>query len=168
MDAVSIVFYVFASIVVVSALGVVLSKKLMYSAFSLLFTFFGVAGIYTLLNADFLAVLQIMIYVGGILVLIVFGIMLTTKLTDIDLISGTTGKFLYISSGILAVAMFVLLYFLYSHTNWGVVPVTSYKETTLDMLGGVLLTKYVLTFLIAAILLLIAFIGAAYIAKKGD
>jgi len=168
MDTLSIVFYLFAFIVVISAMGVVFSRKLMYSAFSLLFTFFGVAGIYALLNADFLAVLQIMIYVGGILVLIVFGVMLTSRVTDVDIITGSTGRSLYITSGIFATFMLALLIFMYTTVNWGTLPVTEYKDTTLDLIGMTLLTKYVLTFLIAAILLLIAFIGAAFIARKGN
>jgi len=168
MDTLSIVFYLFAFIVVVSAMGVVFSRKLMYSAFSLLFTFFGVAGIYALLNADFLAVLQIMIYVGGILVLIVFGVMLTSRVTEVDIISGGTGRKIYISSAIFATLMLALLIYLFTTVNWGYTPVTEYKETTIDILGMNLLTKYVLTFLIAAILLLIAFIGAAFIARKGS
>lgn len=168
MDTLSIVFYLFAFIVVVSAMGVVFSRKLMYSAFSLLFTFFGVAGIYALLNADFLAVLQIMIYVGGILVLIVFGVMLTSRVTEVDIISGGTGRKIYISSSIFATLMLVLLIYMNTTVNWGYTPVTEYQDTTLNLLGMKLLTKYILTFLIAAILLLIAFIGAAFIARKGN
>lgn len=168
MDTLSIVFYLFAFIIVVSAMGVVFSRKLMYSAFSLLFTFFGVAGIYALLNADFLAVLQIMIYVGGILVLIVFGVMLTSRVTEVDIITGGTGRKIYVSSAIFATLMLALLIYLFTTVNWGLAPVTEFKDTTLDILGMKLLTKYVLTFLIAAILLLIAFIGAAFIARKGN
>ncbi|HSQ75876.1 MAG TPA: NADH-quinone oxidoreductase subunit J, partial [Bacteroidota bacterium] len=79
MDMFDIVFYIFAAITVLSAFVVVFSRNLMYAACSLLFTFFGVAGLYILLHADFLAVTQILIYVGGILVLLLFGIMLTSK-----------------------------------------------------------------------------------------
>ena len=166
MNIIEIVFYVFALIIIVSAMGVVFSHKLMYSAFSLLFTFFGVAGIYVLLNADFLAVVQIMIYVGGILVLIIFGIMLTTKVTDVESISGSTGKLIYLSSAIVSAILFLVLVYMFNTSSWNVYT-TPYRETTLDMLGNALLTKYVLTFFMAAILLLVAFIGAAFIAKKG-
>ncbi|HPD33934.1 MAG TPA: NADH-quinone oxidoreductase subunit J [Bacteroidota bacterium] len=166
MSIIEIVFYCFALIIVVSAMGVVFSHKLMYAAFSLLFTFFGVAGIYVLLNADFLAVVQIMIYVGGILVLIIFGIMLTTKVTDVENISGNTGKWIYAGSALVAAILFVVLVYTFNTTNWTVYS-TPYRDTTIDLLGGALLTKYVLTFFMAAVLLLIAFIGAAFIAKKG-
>lgn len=168
MDTYTIVFYLFAAIVVISAMGVVFSRKLMYSAFSLLFTFFGVAGLYAMLNADFLAVVQIMIYVGGILVLIIFGVMLTTKITDVDLISGGTGKKIYISSSVVSLIIMTVLIYMYNTVNWKLPGATAYNDTSLDMIGQLLLTKYVLTFLVAAILLLIAFIGAALIARKGN
>ncbi|OGU58667.1 MAG: hypothetical protein A2X64_09195 [Ignavibacteria bacterium GWF2_33_9] len=168
MNTLELVFYLFAFIVVLSAMGVVFSRKLMYSAFSLLFTFFGVAGLYAVLNADFLAVVQIMIYVGGILVLIIFGVMLTSKVTGVDIVSGGTGKTLYIGSTVVSAAMLFFLTYLYNTVNWHLPEVTKYSETSLDAIGNLLLTKYVLTFLVAAILLLIAFIGAALIARKGN
>ena len=67
----------------------VFSRNIMYAAFSLLFTFFGVAGLYVLLQADFLAVTQILIYVGGILVLLLFGVMLTNNVVSVDIKTGT-------------------------------------------------------------------------------
>ena len=85
MSAEGAVFYVFAAITVLSGGVVVLARSLIYSAFALLFTFFGVAGLYVLLGADFLAATQLLIYVGGILVLLLFGVMLTHKLYDLDL-----------------------------------------------------------------------------------
>ena len=78
------------SITVGSAAVVVLARSLIYSAFALLFTFFGVAGLYVLLGADFLAATQLLVYVGGILVLLLFGVMLTHKLYDLDLRSEVT------------------------------------------------------------------------------
>lgn len=168
MNTLQLVFYMFSFIVIISAMGVVFSRKLMYSAFSLLFTFFGVAGLYAILNADFLAVTQIMIYVGGILVLIIFGIMLTSKVTGVDVISGGTGKALYIGSAVISVTMLAFLIFLYTTVDWNLPGTVNYENSTLEAIGTVLLTKYVLTFLVAAILLLIAFIGAALIARKGN
>ena len=90
MNAEAVVFYVFAAITVGSAAVVVLARSLIYSAFALLFTFFGVAGLYVLLGADFLAATQLLVYVGGILVLLLFGVMLTHKLYDLDLRSEVT------------------------------------------------------------------------------
>jgi NADH-quinone oxidoreductase subunit J len=89
MQAFDILFFVFALITIVSACIVVFSKNLMYAAFSLLFTFFGVAALYVLLYADFLAVTQVLIYVGGILVLLLFGVMLTSKVVKVEIQTGT-------------------------------------------------------------------------------
>ncbi|MEE8148128.1 MAG: NADH-quinone oxidoreductase subunit J, partial [Longimicrobiales bacterium] len=90
MSAADVVFWVFASVTVLSAAVVVLARSLIYSAFALLFTFFGVAGLYVLLGADFLAATQLLVYVGGILVLLLFGVMLTHRITDLDLRSEKT------------------------------------------------------------------------------
>src|SRR5262245_65705456 len=85
MSVGAVVFYVLAAITVGSAGVVVFARSLIYSAFALLFTFFGVGGLYLLLGADFLAATQLLVYVGGILVLLLFGVMLTHKLYDLDL-----------------------------------------------------------------------------------
>ena len=90
MTAEAVIFYIFAAVTVGSAAVVVLARSLIYSAFALLFTFFGVAGLYVLLGADFLAATQLLVYVGGILVLLLFGVMLTHKLYDLDLRSEVT------------------------------------------------------------------------------
>ena len=106
MSASDVVFWAFAVVTVGSAAVVVLSRTLIYSAFSLLFTFFGVAGLYVLLGADFLAAAQLLIYVGGILVLLLFGVMLTHKIYDLDLRTGTTQM---APGAIVAAGLFVIL-----------------------------------------------------------
>src|SRR4249920_2009681 len=88
MDLFDYIFFFFAVITLASASIVVFSRNIIYSAFSLLFTFFGVAGMYVLLNADFIAVAQVLIYVGGILVLLLFGVMLTNKIVSVDMKTG--------------------------------------------------------------------------------
>ena len=83
--ATQIIFYVFAGLVVASAALVVLGPNLVHSAFALLATFFGVAVFYVLLGADFLAGAQVLIYVGGILILLLFGVMLTHRIYGAEL-----------------------------------------------------------------------------------
>lgn len=161
-----LVFYLFAFVVVVSAMGVVFSKKMMYSAFSLLFTFFGVAGLYVLLNADFIAVTQIMVYVGGILVLIIFGVMLTTKITGVEIKSGTLGTFQLVVGAIVAVLITVFLSVMYMNVEWLTSKMNIEVSTTTGFIGFGLFTEYLLAFFVAAILLLVAFIGAAKIARR--
>lgn len=167
MDWIKIAFFGFALIVIVSAGGVAFSRKMMYSAFSLLFTFFGVAGLYVLMNADFIAVTQIMVYIGGILILIIFGIMLTSRFTDLQIKSGTTGivQIVLASIATLIGAFFLITEFI--ATDWFVgTPATTAITSSVEPIGQLLLTKYFLAFQIAAILLLIAFIGAAKIARR--
>jgi len=165
MDWMKIAFFGFALIVIISAGGIAFSRKMMYSAFSLLFTFFGVAGLYVLLNADFIAVTQIMVYIGGILILIIFGIMLTSKFTDLQIKSGTTGIVQITFATITTLVGAIFLIVTYFNTEWYQQPLVS-VTTTVEPIGMLLMTKYFLAFQIAAILLLIAFIGAAKIARR--
>jgi NADH-quinone oxidoreductase subunit J len=137
----------------------------MHSAFSLLFTFFGVSGLYVLLTADFLAITQIMIYIGGILVLIIFGVMLTTRITGVDVKTGTLGKISLTFSGILAGAIAASLILLFTKTSWYVADSPS-VVTTVNAIGNKLLTNYLLAFEAASMLLLIAIVGASFIARN--
>ncbi len=73
----------------------------------MLLTFFGVAGIYVLLGADFLAVVQIMVYVGGILILLLFGVMLTNKITNVEIRSGS----IQVIPAIIGLAVFAAILF---------------------------------------------------------
>ncbi|MBC8488247.1 MAG: NADH-quinone oxidoreductase subunit J [Ignavibacteria bacterium] len=156
------IFYAFAIITVVSAFIVVLSKNIIYSAVSLFITLFGVAGFFVLLHADFIAVTQIMIYIGGILVLLIFGVMLTTKITDVKL---KTKNINALTSAIFVIGITAVLIFIMLTTNWKVAEVVKYDET-IDKIGVLLLTDYLLPFEIASIILLIALIGAAMYARK--
>lgn len=166
MNLVDIAFYFFALIIVASGAIVVLSKNIMYSAFSLLFTFFGVAGLYVLLNADFIAVTQLMIYIGGILVLIIFGVMLTTKIDGLEMKTGITGKAQYAVGGLASLVLFLILFFVFKNTNWYQMPVAEHQKSTIESIGASLLTNYLLPFEAASVLLLLAMIGAALIARR--
>ena len=165
MNIYDIVFYLFAVITLVSAFVVVTARNIIYSAFSLLFTFFGVAGLYVLLGADFIAVVQLMVYVGGILVLILFGVMLTNKITSIQIKTGT----LQIIPAILGAGLMAgVLIKIFTGTNWHSQLSPYPQKTTAYALGQLLITDYVLIFELLGILLLIALIGAATIARKEE
>jgi len=162
MNAEAVVFYAFATITVGSAAVVVLARSLIYSAFALLFTFFGVAGLYVLLGADFLAATQLLVYVGGILVLLLFGVMLTHKLYDLDLKSSTHQFF---PSALLTLVFFLFLASVVWTTRWAQggerVPAPTSAE-----IGELFLGKFILPFEAASILLLVALIGAAMIVRR--
>jgi len=158
----AIVFYAFAAVTVASAAIVVLARSLIYSAFALLFTFFGVAGLYVLLGADFLAATQLLVYVGGILVLLLFGVMLTHKLYDLDLRSEVTQFLpgLIVSSG-----LFAVLVLTFNKTQWMAGPGRPPAATTAEI-GRLFMGQYILPFEAASVLLLVALMGAAMIVRR--
>lgn len=162
MTTYDFIFYLFAFIIVVSALIVVAARNIIYSAFSLLFTFFGIAGIYVLLNADFIAVVQVIIYVGGILVLIIFGVMLTNKITDVEIRTESTH---IIPSTILTGIIGGLLVAILTKTSWRVAQPMDVDKTVVEI-GRHLVTHYMILFELAGIILLVALIGSVMIARK--
>ncbi len=165
MDLISLIFYVFAVVIIGSAAVTAFSKNIMYAAFGLLFTFFGVAGMYVLLNADFLAITQIMIYIGGILILIIFGVMMTSKVINVDIKKGTSGKVQIWIMSILGAFLAVMLSVMFLNTEW-LTAGTPEVTNTINPIGNLLMTDYLLVFEAAAVLLLIAFIGAALIGRR--
>ncbi len=163
MELFDVVFYLFAFITVVSAFIVVFSRNIIYAAFSLLFTFFGVAGLYVLLNADFLAVTQILIYVGGILVLLLFGVMLTSSVINVDIKTETIQTVpALVLVAIVAGSLSGLFYSTWKDAS---APEASVVTTT-PTLGKMLMTSYLLPFEIASVVLLVALIGATFIARR--
>jgi NADH-quinone oxidoreductase subunit J len=161
MTAEALVFWAFAILTVGSAAVVVLSRTLIYSAFALLFTFFGVAGLYVLLGADFLAATQLLIYVGGILVLLLFGVMLTHKIYDLDLRTEATQ---ILPGGIVAAGLFVILAATAVRTEW--MGVARTPAPTTAEIGRLFLGEYLLPFEAASVLLLVALVGAAMIVRR--
>ena len=162
MNTFDILFLIVALVVVGSAAGVVLSRSLIYSAFSLLFTFFGVAILYVFLGADFLAATQVLIYVGGILVLLLFGVMLTHRLYNLNL---KTETFQLVPGMLISFAVFVSLALVATQTRWRRVDEKAIESTT-NKIGTAFLTDYLLPFEIASILLLEALIGAAMLVRR--
>ena len=162
MTVYDIIFYLFAAVTLLSAFLVVTSRNIVHSAFYLLFTFFGVAGIYVMLGADFVAIVQLIVYVGGILILLLFGVMITNKITNVDIKSGTINTLpaaigLGLFTGIIGSVIL--------NTNWRVVD-SEMPQSTLSALGQMLLNEYVLVFELLGILLLIALVGAASMARR--
>jgi NADH-quinone oxidoreductase subunit J len=157
-----IVWYVFAAVTVGSAAVVVFSRSLIYSAFALLFTFFGVAVMYVLLGADFLAATQLVIYVGGILVLLLFGVMLTHKLYDLKL---ETERYQFLPGLLVVTAVFFTLAGVITRTRWHPGPERAPLPTT-AAIGELFMRDYILPFEVASVFLLIALIGAAMIVRR--
>ncbi len=164
MEMQEVLFYAILAFTVFSAAIVAFSNKIIYSAFALLFTFTGFAGIYIYLHADFLAMTQIMIYVGGILVLILFGVLMTQRIYDLKAIAAHNSVLLSVLGGAFVAAILALVI---SKGSWA--PILSKKfEPTTKIIGEAILKQYLLPFEIASVLLLGALIGAVYLARAED
>jgi NADH:ubiquinone oxidoreductase subunit 6 (subunit J) len=164
MEAQQLIFYVIAAITVISAGVVAFSRKIIHAAFALLFTLIGFAAFYVYLSADFMAVSQVLVYVGGILILILFGVMLTTRIYDVTLQS-EHNSFLPTILG--AVGTALVIGFVIFNTPWRVVMNREFTPIT-DDIGRAILGNYLLPFEMASILLLAALIGAVIIARTEE
>ncbi|MEH2282494.1 MAG: NADH-quinone oxidoreductase subunit J [Nostoc sp.] len=148
-----------------AAIGVVLFSNIVYSAFMLGGVFISIAGIYLLLNADFVAAAQILIYVGAVNVLILFAIMLVNKREDfVSLPNSWVRKVL---TGIVSVGLFGLLSTMVLATPWAYSTATVVGgESSIVLIGEHFFTDFLLPFELASILLLIAMVGAIILARR--
>lgn len=157
-------FYIFSAMVLGVGLVVAFSGNLLRSAFALFFVLFGIAGHYVLLGGDFIAIVQILVYAGGVNVLLIFGTMLTA---DVSQPQKSNPLFHRALAAIAAVAFFIPVYYIISSFNWGVVRSAEFSPTTKE-LGKLLLKEYVLPFEVISFLLLSAMIGALVVVMKGE
>jgi NAD(P)H-quinone oxidoreductase subunit 6 len=162
MNLSTAVFYLIAVITIGSAIMVAFSRNIIYSAFSLLGTFMGVAGIYVFLGADFVAAVQVLIYVGGILVLILFAVMLTHRITDVEITNRAAGR---IPALIVIGILVYLLIQTVRETAWVKAQAIVYAATTAKI-GDLFLDSYLLPFELASLVLLAAMIGAVVLSRK--
>ena len=157
-----ILFLSTCMLVLLSGFWVVVSPNLVHSAVSLLFTLFGVAALYVFLYADFMAAAQVIIYVGGILVLIIFGVMLTNKISDQNISNKSQNR---VPAGILCILLVILQIKAILNSKWSIGE-NQIRESTVNDIGMLLLNKYLLPFEIVSLLLLAALIGAAMLSRK--
>lgn len=157
-------FYFIGLLIVVTALLTVFSRNLVHSALYMIVTFIGVACIYVMLQADFLAIVQIMVYVGAISILLVFGVMLTRRENMGD--SNQFNRY-GLTAFIVAVFFFIIVTRLVLTSKWNVTasePVQSTAGQIADLLFGV----NIVPFEIAGVLLLVAMAGAIILGKGAD
>lgn len=157
-----VIFYLLSFVIIVSAIYVVTLRNIFHSALFLILTLFGVAGIYILLHAEFLAAVQVLIYVGAISVLIIFAIMLTSQLAN---------KEIKQSNEQVTVTIFVCAGFLMAslgsvaNTVWKLTENPLPEDNTLTI-GKLLMNEFVLPFEVVSVVLLAALIGAVVLARK--
>ena len=162
------IFYALAAISVVSAVAAATAPKIVHAAFGLMGAFFGVAGLYAMLGSDFLALTQIIVYVGGILILLVFGVLLTGRAkgqlgleTPINAVPGV------LAGTALLLGLLLAIY----GSDFG--PAKNLAEmptpkTTVAALGRDLLTEdqYLFPFELVSVFLLVSLVGAAYLVRR--
>ncbi len=161
-----LVFAAIAFFTCASSLGVVLARNLFHGALALVATLFGVAALYVMLEAEFLAVSQVLVYVGAISTLITFAIMLTRsmmygKTSPLNRQWGKTGLF--------AVMIFLALYGFVGAIPWAdsAAPVLA-DESMIAALGVQFVTNYVIAFEVLGLLLLVALVGAVMLARDNN
>lgn len=158
-----IAFAALAVSLIGTALGVVLLDQIVYSAFLLAGVFMSVSGLYVLLNADFVAAAQILVYVGAVNVLILFAIMLVNKQEPFSALRQQ-----WLRRGVTAVVcvgIFALLSTMVLATPWAI-DSTINTTSTIVAIGKHFFSDYLLPFELASILLLMAMVGAIILARR--
>ncbi|HEY4188123.1 MAG TPA: NADH-quinone oxidoreductase subunit J [Polyangia bacterium] len=157
----TVVFYGLAALILGGAAGVAFSRNILHAAFLLLLTLSGTAGLYFFMGADFVGVAQILIYVGGILVLLLFAVLLTNRIGDVKVSNRTFGYGTTIPITVLVGA------FLVSAMALGAWPRTeAVAAPTTARLGDAFLREYLLPFELVSLVLLMALVGAMVIARR--
>lgn len=160
-----IAFSLLSAVIIGGALCVVLLQNLFRSAIALAFTFVGVAGLYLLLHAEFVAAIQVLIYVGAVTVLILFAVMLTSQIGSILPETSQMQKImgLFCAGGIFIVMVSTIL-----TRSWTNGPPAPPLENPLSAIGLLMLTDFLLPFELMSVILLAVLIGAVVIARKDD
>jgi NADH-quinone oxidoreductase subunit J len=159
-----VVFIVLGAVTLIGAVGVVTNRNLFYAALFLVLSFVGVAGLYILLEAEFLGMVQILVYVGAIAILIIFAIMLSRRMMSPDVRALNEQ---WIIAAVTALALFAILGFILLQVAWPT-SVAQVPPNTISDLGKALVSpdQYLLIFEVASVLLLVALVGAVIIARE--
>ena len=166
-----IIFYFFGGLIVVSAIAMALVKNIVHAALAFLIVLLGVAILFIYSQAEFVAVSQIMIYVGGVLVLMIFGVMLTANYTGIKERNNIYNSILV---GLFCMIIFLGLLYTFNETD---LEIAIYNQTKFELdysspfssvrqIGIQLMTEYLLPFEASGILLMTALMGAAMISSR--
>jgi NADH-quinone oxidoreductase subunit J len=160
----NILLYFFGLLIFISCLTLIFTKNLIYAAFLLALCLLSISGFYVIYNASFLAVIQILIYAGGILILLAFGIMLTNRSPEGKV---SVGNHLLFFGALTTLSMSILLY---AFMDFPSILVQDFYETTgqIREIGVRFLTQYILAFELIAFLLLVVLVGASYLGKKSQ
>ncbi len=157
-------FWAFAIVLVGAALAVVLSKNLFHSVLWLALALTGTAGVFLLLNAEFLAAVQILLYAGGVVTVVVFAIVVTERLIGATL--SQTNR--HVVRGAVAPAIVLTLVISWIRRSPDVVKPVLMDGDLTRTIGVAVLTQYTLAFELLAVLLLVSLVGASYFARPEE
>ena len=163
MSVTPLLFWIFAAMAVAGGLVAVLAPRIVHAVLALMASFVGIASVYVLAGADFLAITQIVVYVGGILVLFSFGILLTGRSAESVMKREIANRKLGLVIGLLFFGGLMKAIGATSQFNLKENPV---DEGTAAGIGKLLLGNYIVAFEFASILLLVALVGAAYLVRR--
>jgi NADH-quinone oxidoreductase subunit J len=161
----NLMFFVFALFAIGGAIFMISFTKVIHMVISLAFTFLSLAGLYVLLDAEFLAFAQIIIYAGAVSILMIFGIMMTKHQTGEE--AEPRRPLHHWLLGIGSLALFGILFFAIQRTTFPTAEPPVYEDNTLE-LGKQIFTNHVIPFELVSVLLTVAFIGAIVIAKREE
>lgn len=155
-------FYILAVLILGSALMVVTLRNIFHCALFLVLCLFSIAGIYILLEAEFIAAVQVLIYVGAVTILMIFAVMLTHQLTGKTIRQVNDQP---VPAFLIVLSLLILTLLALSKTAWEVASSSGVSPSATE-LGRALMTIYVLPFEIVSVVLLVALIGAIVISRR--
>jgi NADH-quinone oxidoreductase subunit J len=163
MGITEILFYFLSALALISAIAVIVSKNPVYSVLSLIITFFAISGHYILLNAQFLAIVNIIVYAGAIMVLFLFVIMLMNLDKDTE---PQKSRWLKLAGAVAGGSLLLVLVAALRNTETAIAQVKEGDIGLIQNLGKVLFTDFVVPFEISSVLFLSAMVGAVVIGKR--
>ncbi|GIK15398.1 MAG: NADH-quinone oxidoreductase subunit J [Planctomycetota bacterium] len=158
----AVMFYVFAGTAVLSAIGVCVSRSVVRMATWLFFALGAISVLYFLLAATFIAAIQLIVYVGGVLILLIFGVMLTSQSPWVRF---TPSRLNLAVAGVICAGLLVCLSSILLEADFGA-PLATTPGVTVEAIGRRMLTHYLVPFEIAGVLLMIVMVGAAHLARQ--
>jgi NADH-quinone oxidoreductase subunit J len=165
MSTVQIIFYILSAITLSTAFLTIYTRRPIHSAIYLVLCFFSIAGHYLLFNAQFLAMVHIIVYSGAIMILFLFTIMLMNLNNEDEVHKPRITRLGAIVVFIVTTAILITI-FINSKTIMGDYDVTGEDYQSINVLGKVLLNEYMVPFEFASILLLVAMMGTVLLSKK--
>ena len=153
-------------LLILFGVGLILySKNIVHAAYALALVLIAIAGIYVLLSSELLAVVQIMLYAGGVVILLVFGVMMTNRLKGEKMLSESRNVIL---GAIVSIGLLAILIYQISNASFSNIKESAVEQDQIKTIGISFLTDHIVAFELIAFILLVALVGSAYLAKMSS